>query len=145
LIRIPPDVQIKASIKAGSVYYFAEEALKSREPHYFIVINRNPLNDTVLLLVCASSQIQKVNKRRRGCPPETLVQVSTSQYSGFTRTSVIDCNVVFERSTNQLVEKLKNANLRIKAEMSISLVEQLRDGVLKSHQVAQRTKITLRG
>lgn len=143
MIRIPPDVQIKASIKAGSVYYFVEEALKSKEPHYFIVINRNPITDTVLLLVCASSQIQKVNRRRRGCPPETLVQVSTSQYSGFTKTSIIDCNTVFERSMNQLVEKLKDGNLRIKVEMSISLVERLRDGVLKSHLVARRIKIAL--
>jgi len=136
-------VQIKASIKPGSVYYFPEETLKSKEPHYFVVINRDPLTDTVLLLVCASSQIPKVKRRRRECPPETVVHISPSQYSDFTTPSVIDCNDVFERSTNQLIEKLRNGKLKIKTEMSIPLVEQLRAGVLKSNLVKQGTKAIL--
>lgn len=143
MIRIPPDVQIRASIKPGSVYYFPDAGLKSTEPHYFVVINRKPLTDTVLLLVCASSQVEKVNRRREGCAPETLVQVSPAEYSGFTRMSVVDCNYVFERSTNQLVEKLTNGNLRLEAEMNSSLVERLRNGVFKSKLVAERVKLTL--
>lgn len=143
MIRIPPDVQIRASIKPGAVYYFPDASLKSREPHYFIVINREPLTDTVLLLVCASSQVEKVNRRREGYPPETLVQVSPGEYSGFTRASVIDCNHVFERNINELVEKLTNGNLRLEAEMSAALVERLRDGVVSSNLVAKRVKTTL--
>ncbi len=57
--------------------------------------------------------------------------------------SVVDCNYVFERSTNQLVEKLTNGNLRLEAEMNSSLVERLRNGVFKSKLVAERVKLTL--
>lgn len=143
MIRIPPDVQIRASIKPGSVYYFPDAKLKSSEPHYFVVINREPLTDTVLLLVCASSQVERVNRRREGCPPETLVQVSPGEYSGFTRMSVIDCNQVFERTMNELVEKLANGTLRLEVEMSGALVERLRDGVVKSNLIEKRVKTTL--
>lgn len=72
-MEVPPEVAIKATIRPGSVFYFLEDTLTSDEPHYFIVINIDPLTDKTLVLVCASSQIPRVRRRRRNCPAETLV------------------------------------------------------------------------
>ena len=88
MIDIPPEVQIKATIKPGSVYYFSEDTFFSDEPHYFIVINKNPQSDIVILLVCSSSQIRKTKFRRRGLPG-TLVEIRKEQYEEFTRDSII--------------------------------------------------------
>lgn len=141
---IPLEVVIKSTIKLGSVYYFTEESFHSSEPHYFIVINRDPHEDKVIFLVCASSQITKSRQRRATCPPETLVEIAPDQYTGFKADSIIDCNYVVEKSVDQLVEKLSRGELQLKDEMDQSLVKRLRGGVLCSPLIERRIKALLR-
>jgi hypothetical protein len=142
-VEIPPEIQIKSTIRVGSVYYFKEEALSSSQPHYFIVLNIKPRKDTVILLVCASSQIEKVIKRRRTCPSNTLIKISPAQYPDFKFPSIIDCNIVFERTIDQLIEKLTNKKLRLKTEMKPDLVKKLRQGVFASPLIENRIKSLL--
>ena len=84
---IPAHIRLLASIRTGSVYYFQEESLSSIEPHYFVVLNKNPRTEEFLVLVCASS---KIEKRKRAMekfhfPAETLVFISSSEYKLFTK------------------------------------------------------------
>jgi hypothetical protein len=143
LVRIPPEI-LKASIKPGSVYYFHEESIKSQEKHYFVIINKNPSTDEVLLLACASSKIEKVKHFRKYCPPETIVIISPEQYSDFSVISVLDCNYVFTKRIYSLMKKYTNKELLVKTEMDISLVELLRKGVLASNLIPKRIKSFLR-
>lgn len=89
---IPARVRILATIKTGSVYYFEEERLASNEPHYFVVLNRSPRTEELLILVCASSQVEKRQQiiQKLGFPQETLVFVSPVDYPLFTKDSIID-------------------------------------------------------
>jgi len=139
LSRIPPDI-IKASIKPGSVYYFREETIRSEEKHYFVVVNRNPSSDEVILLACASSQIEKVMRIRHNCPSDTVVIITPEQYSGFRVTSILDCNYIFKKSLFSLMKKYNDSELLVKPEMDISIVETLRKGVLASNMIARRVK-----
>jgi len=141
-LDIPDEIKIKATIKPGTVFYFTEETFSSQEPHYFIVLNRDPLSTNVVILVCSSSQIEKVEKRiaRLGLPCETAVKILESEYTSFTTDSIINCNEVFQRSIDQLVGKLKTNDLKIKAEMSSGFVEKLVAAVRKSPLVAQEVK-----
>ena len=136
-MNIPADVQIKATIKPGSVFYFVEEALSSDDPHYFIVLNHHPLTDDILVLVCSSSQISKVKARvkRRNFPQSTVVELLKSEYPDFTKDSIVDCNEVFPRTIAQLVEKLRHGELRLKTIMESGLVDKLRQAVLDSPKV----------
>jgi len=140
VIDIPSEIRIKSTLRAGSVYYFAEESFTTDEPHYFILISRHSDSDTIILLVCSSSQIAKVKNRRRHLPPETLVEIDPSQYSAFTKNSIIDCNQVFEKSIDEIIQKLEQSVLKMKTEMDISLVEKLRKAVLESPLIEQRIK-----
>jgi len=139
LIEIPPAVQIKSTIKSGSVYYFTEEIFTSDEPHYFIVINQYPIKDEVVLLVCASSQIQKVKRRRRNLPG-TIVEIERREYIDFTKDSIIDCNDVLTKKVEHLVSKLREGKLRMKTEMDMALVEKLRKAVIQSPVVEEDIK-----
>lgn len=134
MINIPPDVQLKATVKPGSVYYFPDEALISQDPHYFIVINNDPVADEVLLLVCSSSQIDKVKRRTRHLP-STAVEVRKAEYTGFMVDSIVDCNWVFARKTEELVQKLTNGKLKVMPEMDIAIVDKLRKAVMRSPKV----------
>ncbi len=73
-------------------------------------------------------------------PQESLVEITPQQYPDFTTHSIIDCNRVLEKTIGQLVEKLASGQLKRKTEMDLSLVEQLRQGVLLSTQIDTRIK-----
>ena len=140
---IPARVRILAAIQTGSVYYFQEETLSSAESHYFVVLNKDPRSEEILILVCASSQI---DKRRRiveklGFPAETLVFISPSDYPLFTRDTVIDCNRAFEKTCQSLIEKLELGKLKTCTElMPLEIVQKLIQGVHLSTQVAEKIK-----
>ena len=143
-MEIPPEAAIKATIKPGSVFYFPEETLSSIEPHYFIVINVNPLTDHELILACASSQIQKTKRRRKYYPPETVVEITSSEYKDFPTNSVIDCNRVILKTLEQVIQKRSESKLILKERMETSLVNKLRQGVLTSPRVENKIKALLR-
>jgi hypothetical protein len=144
---VPPEVAIKATIRPGSVYYFRHESfIYSEDPHYFIVINLDPLSEKVILLVCSTTRPYNVQQRRLNCPSKTLVEVTPAQYPDFTLTSIIDCNNVIDTETiDSLINRLANKELVMKTEMAIELVEQFREGVLASPLVTGRIKAQLRG
>lgn len=105
---------ISEKIETGSVYYFQEERLSSDEPHYFVVLNRNPHIEEFLILACISSQVEKRKRIAKFLrfPEETLVMVSPLKYSMLKKESVIDCNNIFERSIQSLIDKLEKNNLK---------------------------------
>jgi hypothetical protein len=116
---IPAHVRILATIKTGSVYYFEEERLASNEPHYFVVLNRSPRTEELLILVCASSQVEKRRQiiQKLGFPQETLVSVSHAEYPLFTKDTIIDCNRAFEKTPESLIEKLEQGRLKVCGEV----------------------------
>ena len=119
MIDISPDARIKATIKPGSVYYFTEDSFGKTSPHFFIVINNDPLNDEALFLVCATSQIEKCKKRRKN-KQETLVEIKCSEYQDFTCDTIVDCNNIFIKSIDVIIEKMKNGNLKQKKHIDFS-------------------------
>lgn len=142
-MEIPARVRILGAIKTGSVFYFEEEAISSTEPHYFVVLNKNPYTEEILVLVCASSQVDKRKQviQRLGFPPETLVFVSPTEYPLFTKDTVIDCNRAYEKTPQSLIEKLEQGKLKVCTEiMADVIVQQLLAGVMVSPQVAERVK-----
>ena len=85
------DLKLRLSLREGSIYYFTERTLTSPEPHYFIVVNSDPLTQKLLLLSVVTSQIDSVKLRRKACP-ETLVELSPSVCDVFKKLSIVDCN-----------------------------------------------------
>lgn len=139
---ISSSIRILATIRTGSVYYFEDEELTSDEPHYFIVLNQNPRTEEFLILVCASSQIEKRRQiiQRLGFPEETLVLVTPSEYP-FSKDTVIDCNRVFEKTSQTLIEKLDQKKLKVCTEiMPDTILQKLLRGILASTQISEKIK-----
>ena len=140
---ISPRIRILATIKTGSVYYFQDEELSSADSHYFVVLNKDPRTEEFLILVCASSQIEKRRHiiQKLGFPQETLVFVSPVHYKIFRKDTVIDCNRVFEKTSASLIEKLEQDKLRVCSEMMPeSIIKSLIQGVLASNQISEKVK-----
>jgi len=138
---IPEDVRIKSTIRAGSVFYYADSAHgTSTDPHYFVVLNINPLTDEVIILVNCSSRIDKVRRRTRKYPG-TLVEITREEYNTFSEAiSAFDGNSITKSSIDELIDKLKANKLKQKPEMPSHIVEKLRNSVLASPTVERRYK-----
>ncbi len=137
--------RILGSIQSGAVYYFEEEepSFSSTEPHYFIVLNKSPRTDEVIVLVCASSQVEKRKQRAKklGFSAETLVVISVSEYPLFTKETVIDCNRAFEKNIQSLADKLEQEKLKVCTElMPESIVAKLIQGILASTQISEKVQ-----
>lgn len=75
----------------------------------------------------------------------TAIEIKKEEYTCFTVDSIVDCNNVFRKGIDQIVQKLKMGKLKLKAEMDMGLVERLRAGVLKSPKVEADIKALLSG
>ena len=86
------DVILKLTLREGSIYYFEERTLTSEQPHYFIVINSDPLSQHVLVLGVVTSKAEETRKRRHDCP-ECLVELGPAELPGvLKKASIVDCN-----------------------------------------------------
>jgi hypothetical protein len=85
------DLKLRISLREGSVYYFTDRSLTSPEPHYFIVVNADPLKQEVLLLGVCSSKVAEVKARRRDFP-ETIVEIAPQAFDVLKKLSIVDCN-----------------------------------------------------
>lgn len=132
-----PDIPFerRLSLRSGTVYYFTHRGIYSAEPHYFAVINADPISSHVLIMAVGSSQISKVQDRRKGLPPETLVIVDPSEYPDFTKPTVIDCNQVFELTHEELAQKFRTRELRHHHDLPKAVLEKIWTGVHNSPRV----------
>jgi hypothetical protein len=139
---MPPDLplELNLTLRSGTVYYFEHRGIHSTEPHFFAVINADPRSNNVLIMAVGSSQIEKVQARRKNLPPETLVIVDSSEYPDFSKPTVIDCNQVFELSREELVQKFKTKELRYHKDLPKSVLEKIWHGVHRSPRVDETHK-----
>jgi len=143
MVDIPPDVQIRATLRPGAVCYFPEETFNTVVPHYFVVLNHQPLTDQSVVLICASSQVDNVRRRTRRFPG-TLVELSLTDYRDFSAPiTAFDGNAVLTKSVSELIAKLRDGNLKMKTEMPPAIVARLREAVLASPTVDRKTKAIL--
>jgi hypothetical protein len=84
-------LELRVSLREGSVFYFQERKLSSADPHFHIVVN-DPIAQQVLLLTVVTSKIEKVKYRRRDCL-DTLVELGPSDLPKIlSKPSIVDCN-----------------------------------------------------
>lgn len=91
----------KRSFKQGDVVRIAGNyPFESNKLHVFIVLNKKPGEDVVLVAVNGTTQIEKryAYYHRLGIPDDDmpLVSIERGKYSFFSKDTVVDCNTVSE-------------------------------------------------
>jgi hypothetical protein len=135
--RLP--LELRVGLRAGSVFYFRSRELTSREPHFFIVVNREPVRTELLLLTIVTSNIADVRTRNR-TRMETMVEITPNEYSEFTRLSAVDCNVVLEKPLADLAGMVRRKEVRYHRDLPPNIFEKIRAAVLASPLVADELK-----
>ena len=86
-------LELRLSLREGSIFYFTERRLTSAEPHFHIVVN-DALRQQALLLTVVTSKVEKIRYRRRD-RLDTLVELGPDDLPELlTRPSIVDCNRV---------------------------------------------------
>lgn len=139
-MEIPSDIFVNHTVEQGSIYYFPEESFLSKESHYFVVLNLDPVNDTVLVLTCGTSQVQRAVERRKTMPKETVVIVSLKECPELKRETAFDCNRLILKSLGNLIQKKEDGELNYKGKLTNEILTKLIKGVLASPMVERKYK-----
>ncbi len=135
--------ELRLTLRPGSVYYFTERALTSAEPHFFIVVNRDPVGSEVLLLTVITSQVEKVKRFRRDLPG-TLVELDPGLYDELRKPSVVDGNSIFTKSLDEFVDLFSRKEIRHHKDIPASLLADIQSAILESPLVTpdEKARIT---
>lgn len=142
---IPPKVRIPLCIEQGSVFNFQIDfngTGRQSKNRYFVVLNRNPKKDVVLIMVTSTTQIAKKRDfiKRAGISKQTIVSVLPSEYSVFTRESVFNCNDAHEVNMQDLIRKIEENGSMNYPKMPERVLEKLIIGINASPRVAPAIK-----
>jgi len=77
-----PPLELRVGLRAGSVYYFRSRELTSEQPHFFIVVNRDPIGSQLLLLTIVTSNVADARTRNRN-RLQTIVEITPAEYREF--------------------------------------------------------------
>jgi hypothetical protein len=131
-------------IQAGKIYYFSSAEI-SPIPHFFICIARS--ENEVVFLVCCTSQFEKRRKfiEMRNLPYSTLVWVKPNEDNSLEKDTFVDCNSApLEYSIENLSHRYDSGNLEFKGEVTASVLEQIKIGLLDSPLIEENLKEALK-
>ena len=142
---IPPRVRIPLCIEQGSVFNFRidfSNPKRESKNRYFVVLNRNPKTDAVLIMVTSTTQVAKRLNfvKRAGISEQTIVSVGHKKYPTFTSESVFNCNDVFEVSMENLIRKIEEDGSMNYPKIPDSILAKMIIGVNESPQVSVAIK-----
>lgn len=142
---IPPKIRIPLCVEQGSVFNFHidfDGAGRQSKNRYFVVLNKKPKTDTVLIMVTSTSQIAKKKDfvRRAGISEQTVVLVLSSEYPVFNSESVFNCNDVHEINIQDLIRKIEETGSMNYPKIPDSILAKLIIGVNASPRISPAIK-----
>ena len=135
--RLP--LELRVGLRAGSVYYFRSRELTSERPHFFIVVNRDPIGSQLLLLTIVTSNVADARTRNRN-RLQTIVEITPAEYREFKVHSVVDCNVVLEKPLSELSGMVRRNEVRYHCDLPAEIFAKIKTAVLASRLVPDELK-----
>ncbi len=87
-MKLPSGIVLNFTLEQGAVYYFKDKQIHSSKYHYFILLNKNPIQDKDLYFVICTSNISLHTKLCKS-NPETLVTLTPKDYSELTEPKTV--------------------------------------------------------
>lgn len=145
VMDIPIKVRVPLCIEQGSVFNFFidhDNPKRQSKNRYFVVMNKNPKKDTLLILVTSTTQTTKKLEfvRRARISEKTIVSVSPHEYGVFSSDSVFNCNEVFEISMADLIRKIEDTGSMNYPKMSDDVIAKIIEGITESPNVSEANK-----
>lgn len=120
-------------------FQFTDEGQKFR---FFFVLNRNPQEDDILVLVTATTKITKARKRVRR---RNLVAISPGDYDSLSTDSVVDCSSPLIYPKQKIVEAIKKKQVIFLPPLPTGVLQNLRTALLSATTVSPEIKRLVAG
>lgn len=137
-------LELRLGLRAGSVFYFRARELSSVDPHFFVVLNLDPLGRELVLLTVFTSQIEKVRIRNRE-RPQAVVEFGPEDYKPLSRPTAIDGNVVFRRTLEEMADLVRRKEMSFHPDLPAELLARIQAAALDSPVVDEEDKDLIRG
>lgn len=137
------------SLFQGAIVLCQHRDLSSPKPHFFIVLNKNPNDDNLVLLTVATSTDKTIQKDilTLGYRPESCVELDENDSLPLTHKCYVDCNSIFTKQKLDLLNdrlKMKRANKKKIAVLNKDKMEMIISEVLKSPAIEEKYKKIIR-
>jgi hypothetical protein len=132
-------LELRLGLRAGSVFYFQSRELTSEQPHFFVVVNRDPIATKRVLLTIITSKVEAVRRRDRE-RRETFIEISPADYDELRVHSAIDGNVVIEKPLSELAGMVRRKEVRYHRGLPTEIFASLKAAILASPVVSEELK-----
>jgi hypothetical protein len=144
-MNIPIKVRVPLCIEQGSVFNFHidfDGPGRKSGNRYFVVMNRNPKTDKVLIMITSTTQIEKRKEfiKRVKISEKTLVTVLQKEYPTFISESAFNCNDIHEVSMGDLIRKIEDDGSMNYPKIPDTIIKKLILGVNESPVVREEIK-----
>lgn len=137
-------LELRLGLRAGSVFYFQAREMLSEKPHFFVVVNADPLKDQLLLMTVFTSQLDKVRQRNRE-RLETVVEFGPADYAPLDRPTAVDGNVILRRSLSEMADLVRRKEVTYHPDLPADLLARLHKAMLGSPVIEDEDKDLIRG
>lgn len=135
--------RIALLVKTGILIRFSAGTIfGNTNPHFAVVVNSDPRTQEAVVVVCATSQIDKLVRfvQVRNFPQHTVVRIKGGTQPHFGKDTAFDCNRPEKVQFKQLAKWL-NANLIEipinNTNVDTKLLDEIRAGIVISEMVEQ--------
>ncbi|MDP3770263.1 MAG: type II toxin-antitoxin system PemK/MazF family toxin [bacterium] len=144
-MEIPEKIRIPLCIEQGSVFNFFidfSDSKRQSKNRYFVVLNRNPKTDVVLIMITPTKQVQKKKDfvRRSGITEKTIVEVKAKEHPIFTTDSAFNCNEIFEVKMDDLIRKIEENGSMNHPKLANNILKRIMTGINESPEISQEIK-----
>lgn len=132
MILFPSKVFI-SRLHRGSVIKFTHHEFPNK-PHYFIVLNKNPLKDGFFLLIVSTantSRIKEIMDVQKHLV-KGYIFVKTGEYQSFDRDSYINCHEAYPFEIGKLTKRYEKGLVELKDPLPQELIDKVLKGCLDS-------------
>ena len=133
MVSIPPKYVIDSTLKVGTIYKFnAPELINTTEPHFFIVVAIEDLDN---YLVLCTSQDKKKEKyfTNNNLDFSGLVYIKPDSDNGLCMNTYVNCNDYYTITKSSLIKKCNSKGFKLTGTLSLNHYEQIKTGIIKSH------------
>lgn len=141
LLTIAPEFFAEYVCKPGCVILFQHPHFP-KKPHYFVLLNANPLDHQELIFVMVTSNVARIERLIlcKAVKPGTVIMVDGLSCSLLVKKSYIDCNSIYSFTPEQIRVMVEKHDILQYGRMETTVFGQIRSAVIESNQVVLRHK-----
>ena len=146
MVDIPVEIQIKALLCSGRTYLFKAQEHTGDKKHFHVVLNTSPHEDRMVVMVTATtiSLVHASDYWAELVASGIVVQATQGDADFIKHPTLFRCDAPIVMPLDVVISKLAGGVLLQKGLVPPVLLNQLRQGLLRSKTVAEEIKELIR-